>query len=64
LPQGLDVLRLQLIMPRNSRPNWSYEVDVIVIGASAMGFPAAIVTHRAGAAVIVIGTRHDSGYQG
>ena len=51
-------------MPRNSRPNWSYEVDVIVIGASAMGFPAAIVTHRAGAAVIVIGTRHDSGYQG
>jgi hypothetical protein len=33
---------------------WSHEADVVVIGAGAMGLPAAIIAREAGASVIVV----------
>ncbi len=35
-------------------PKWDREADVIVIGAGATGFPAAIVAREAGASVIIV----------
>jgi len=40
---------------------WSREVDVVVIGAGAAGFPAAIVAREAGASVIVLEVQKDIG---
>ena len=40
---------------------WSRETDVVVIGAGAMGLPAAIVAREAGASVIVLEAEHDIG---
>jgi hypothetical protein len=40
---------------------WSSEADVVVIGAGAMGLPAAIVAREAGASVIVLEAEHDIG---
>jgi succinate dehydrogenase/fumarate reductase flavoprotein subunit len=41
--------------------NWSDEADVVVIGAGAMGLPAAIVAREAGASVIVVEAERDIG---
>ncbi|HEX3989654.1 MAG TPA: FAD-dependent oxidoreductase, partial [Acetobacteraceae bacterium] len=40
---------------------WSREADVVVIGAGAMGLPAAIAAREAGASVIVLEAEHDIG---
>ncbi|MDR3531785.1 MAG: FAD-dependent oxidoreductase [Rhodopila sp.] len=40
---------------------WSREVDVVVIGAGAVGLPAAIVAREAGASVIVLEVEKDIG---
>jgi succinate dehydrogenase/fumarate reductase flavoprotein subunit len=42
-------------------PAWSREADVIVVGAGAMGLPAAIVAREAGASVIVVEAQSDIG---
>ena len=39
--------------PATPMSNWSGEADVVVIGAGAVGLPAAIVVREAGASVIV-----------
>ena len=40
---------------------WRREADVVVIGAGAMGLPAAIAAREAGASVIVLEAEHDIG---
>jgi len=40
---------------------WDYEVDVVVIGAGAVGLPAAIVAREAGKSVIVVEAEKDIG---
>ncbi len=40
---------------------WESEADVVVIGAGAMGLPAAIVAREAGASVIVVEAEQDIG---
>src|SRR5208282_2639991 len=40
---------------------WDREADVVVIGAGAMGLPAAIVAREAGASVIVVEVQKDIG---
>jgi len=40
---------------------WNREADVVVIGAGAMGLPAAIVAREAGASVIVVEAEKDIG---
>ncbi len=40
---------------------WSDEADVVVIGAGAMGLPAAIIAREAGASVIVVEAQRDIG---
>ncbi len=40
---------------------WDRETDVVVIGAGAMGLPAAIVAREAGAKVIVVEANFDIG---
>jgi hypothetical protein len=40
---------------------WSREVDVVVIGAGAVGLPAAIVARETGASVIVLEVQKDIG---
>ncbi len=41
--------------------NWSREADVVVIGAGAVGLPAAIVAREAGASVIVLEVQKNVG---
>ena len=42
-------------------PNWAREADVVVIGAGAMGLPAAIVACEAGASVILLEAQPHTG---
>ena len=47
--------------PATPMSNWSGEADVVVIGAGAVGLPAAIVVREAGASVIVLEVQKDIG---
>jgi len=47
--------------PATPMSNWSGEADVVVIGAGAVGLPAAIVAREAGASVIVLEVQKDIG---
>jgi hypothetical protein len=42
-------------------PEWNHQADVVVIGAGAMGLPAAIAAREAGASVIVVEAEKDIG---
>ncbi len=42
-------------------PKWDYEADIVVIGAGAVGLPAAIRAADAGASVLVIDANYDIG---
>ncbi len=48
---------------QTARPpaKWDREVDVVVIGAGAMGLPAAIIAREAGASVILVEAEKDVG---
>ncbi len=53
-----DLAAAQGVQPAGG---WSREADVVVIGAGAMGLPAAIAAREAGASVIVLEAEHDIG---
>jgi len=47
--------------PYDVPSSWDLEADVVVIGAGAVGLPAAIKAAEAGASVIVVDTNYDIG---
>lgn len=47
--------------PANLPKKWDLEADVVVLGAGAVGLPAAIRAAQAGASVIVVDTNYDIG---
>ena len=40
---------------------WNYEADVVIIGAGAVGLPAAIGARDAGLSVLVVDANYDIG---
>lgn len=55
-------------LPKTGKPNpadlpakWDLEADVVVLGAGAVGLPAAIRAAEAGASVIIVDTNYDVG---
>jgi hypothetical protein len=62
---GASVLSPLATQAQGTSPNiptqWDLEADVVVIGAGAVGIPAAIRAADAGASVIVVDTNYDTG---
>lgn len=52
---------LAAAQPARPPAKWAREADVVVIGAGAMGLPAAIIAREAGASVIVVEAQKDIG---
>ena len=46
---------------QGTTPKWDKEVDIVVIGAGAMGLPAAILAQEAGSSVILLEAQKDIG---
>ena len=60
---GLGAVAQEPQEPQTDRNvvDWDYEVDVLVVGAGALGLPAAIRARDAGASVMIIDQNFDAG---